>query len=248
MIADFAPPKTDTPIHWALAYAACRNACFPVSTDKKPLTGHGVKDATIDAFVINAWWTRWPHADPAWAVPPGVVVMDLDVDKGADGIRDFAVHEGKAARRCADASGHYAARRSTPRLSTNGATYRNAVKANGSSIDLRTLGGYVVLPAGSNGCDCGRSRSTPRSRMSRNWVSLAPKVEAPLTRRRTGHSRARQRTRARPSSARAWRSKKPRTDSRSDVKQAVLSASAASSARASSTARRPSRRCSRPPT
>ncbi len=62
--------------------------------------------------------------------------------------------------------------------STNGATYRNAVKANGSSIDLRTLGGYVVLPAGSNGGDCGESLDTPLAHVP-GWVAPAPKVEAP---------------------------------------------------------------------
>jgi hypothetical protein len=125
-------------------------AVFPVG-GKRPLTMHGVKDATTDEATVVAWWARWPHADAGWAVPADVVVLDLDVGKGRDGLRDFAAQEAKAAETIETPQA------STPRggrhliFAANGGAYRNGARINGLAIDIRTIGGYVVLPGPGNG-------------------------------------------------------------------------------------------------
>ena len=64
-LTGFAPPNSDSPLDWALAYAAAGLAVFPVGAEKRPLTEHGVKDATTDEAQIRGWWrdglTRTPH-------------------------------------------------------------------------------------------------------------------------------------------------------------------------------------------
>ena len=47
---------------------------------KSPHTAHGFQDASKDAEIITAWWTRWP--DALVGVPTGevtgLVVIDVD--------------------------------------------------------------------------------------------------------------------------------------------------------------------------
>ena len=48
--------------------------------DKKPLTAHGFKDATIDPDVVHVWWTT--HRDALIGVPTGdkFIVIDGDLE------------------------------------------------------------------------------------------------------------------------------------------------------------------------
>jgi hypothetical protein len=161
MVFSFQPPTSTAAVDWALAYAAAGMAVFPVGANKKPLTEHGVKDATTDADQIRAWWARWPHAEIGWAVPSGVVVVDLDRKAGADGLKDFFEHEG------IEADAFETAIAVTPSggrhlvFDAKGEAYKNGVRVNGSPIDLRTSGGYIVLPRSGNGREWLKPLSTP---------------------------------------------------------------------------------------
>ena len=83
---DFQPPSSDAALDWALAYAAAGMAVFPLKADGSPLTERGFKQASTDAEQIQRWWKRWPHAEIGWAVPAGVVVVDLDEKNGKRGL------------------------------------------------------------------------------------------------------------------------------------------------------------------
>jgi AAA domain/Bifunctional DNA primase/polymerase, N-terminal len=140
------------------------------SFDLKMPSG-SLKDATLDAGILRGWWRRWPHAEPAWALPAGLVVVDLDRKQNEDGLRDFAAHEGVSPD---DVSTPQATTPSGGRhlvFAADGAEYRNGVRINGSAIDLRTLGGYVVLPGPNNGRAWLKPLSTP--------IAPAPKWIAP---------------------------------------------------------------------
>ena len=87
---DFHPPAAHAAVEWALAYARVAMAVFPCGADSRPLVERGFKNATTNPGQIRAWWKRWPHAEIGWAVPGGVVVVDLDVKKGKRGLEDFS--------------------------------------------------------------------------------------------------------------------------------------------------------------
>jgi hypothetical protein len=186
-LQDFAPPASGETLAWALAYASIGMAVFPTGTNKKPVIrgGHGFEDATADEPVIRAWWERYPYADPAWALPAGVVVVDLDAKSGRNGRRDFEVLEGKPP----DAV-------ETPIATTpsgglhlfydaGGRTLRQFAGAipGHPGIDTRVGGkGFVVLPAPHNGRRWLKPLSTPLApapawlpeEQSRDVVARAP--------------------------------------------------------------------------
>jgi hypothetical protein len=160
---------------WALAYAAYGFPIFPVSADKTPLVEHGFKDASTDSGVIKGWWRRYPFPDPAWALPPNVVVADLDEKRGKHGLVDFERLEGVDPR---DVVTPIA---STPSggmqlfFDAAGKTYGNKIVIGGTGIDVRTLGGYVVLPAPNNGREWIRRLSTTPMLPAPAWLACAVK-------------------------------------------------------------------------
>jgi Bifunctional DNA primase/polymerase, N-terminal len=62
----------------ALKLARKGVAVFPCGNDKRPLTRHGFKDATIDGATVNDWWTCWP--DALIGVPTGIKFDVIDFD------------------------------------------------------------------------------------------------------------------------------------------------------------------------
>lgn len=82
----------------AITYINQGFSIFPLQVKgKKPLTTHGVKDASKDPAVIKGWWQTWPQANIGIAtglVSGGLCVIDMDIDedKGLNGwksLRDW---------------------------------------------------------------------------------------------------------------------------------------------------------------
>ena len=104
---------------------------------------HGVTDATTDPATITAWWQKWPDANIGGAAgaKSGFDAADPDGEAGLDDLAALEVKHG--------------ALPDTPTSITGGGKHllfkhapgkKNTVKADGLSIDLRTDGGYVILP------------------------------------------------------------------------------------------------------
>jgi hypothetical protein len=74
----------------AFSYIGQGFKVFPVKTDKKPLTAHGLKDATQTQSGVREFWTRWPDAGIAM-VTDGLMVLDFDAKNG--GLESKAVME-----------------------------------------------------------------------------------------------------------------------------------------------------------
>lgn len=139
----------------ALAYAADFGwHVFPCSpANKRPLTAHGVKDASVDPEVIRQWWTKWPNAmiGVATGAVSDLVVLDLDKDaeKGLDG--EASLLELLDGKRLDDTLTSR-----TPRggrhlfFSAGGEEYRNTAGTLGKGIDTRGNGGYVCVPPSVN--------------------------------------------------------------------------------------------------
>ena len=113
--------------------------------------------------MIAQWWTRWPGADPAWAVPHEFVVVDLDMKDGRNGLRDFLDLERLAAddietpQALSPTGGRHLI------YDANGVRFKNSagLKHGSGGIDTRTAGGFIVLPAGQNGREWIKPLSVP---------------------------------------------------------------------------------------
>lgn len=153
-ILDFndAVSQSDKPISVALAYAARGWPVFPCHPlNKRPLTEHGFKEATTDAFQIRAWWKTHPMA--MIGIPTGAKagfwVLDIDTDrsKGKDGLGSLAAHGydlsdlmDTVAGNTASGGYHIFFRYDPGRPVTNA---RGALKP---FLDVRGEGGYIVAP------------------------------------------------------------------------------------------------------
>lgn len=134
----------------AITYIKQGFAVIPLEVKgKRPLTAHGVKDATMDPVIVQSWWDKWENANIGIAtgqVSGGLCVIDMDVDenKGLDGwrtLRDWQDKHGIIAPSwlCKTGRGgyHYYF------LSNEPIQNRVAVIP---GVDVRGDGGYVVAP------------------------------------------------------------------------------------------------------
>jgi Bifunctional DNA primase/polymerase, N-terminal/AAA domain len=132
----------------ALSYAARGWLIFPCDPrTKRPVTEHGLHDATKDENQIRAWWTRWPGAMIGMRTGPesGVWVTDLDVGEGVDGV--------SALERLAEDK-EAIPETITTRTPRGGRHLffkwvdgiRNSAGKISDGVDVRGEGGYVILP------------------------------------------------------------------------------------------------------
>lgn len=135
----------------ALAHAEDRPVfpCHPAT--KAPLTRAGFKDATNDAAIVEQWWKQFPGALIGMPTGPAsglwVLDLDVDVDKGINGIAAFSqIRKGRDRLPATLAS-------RTPRGGLhlfwtwpNRGEIRNSTSQIAPGVDTRGDGGYVVLP------------------------------------------------------------------------------------------------------
>ena len=131
-----------TDLHeWATYYASRGWPVLPlIPNDKRPLTKHGLKDASTDLEQIAEWWSREPNANVGLRTGIAFDVLDIDGPEGIDELnRLFDLHgysdpgpvsvTGKGGRHFLYApTGHGNRARLYP------------------SIDYRGEGGYIVAP------------------------------------------------------------------------------------------------------
>ena len=130
----------------ALDYARNRWPVLPLK-GKKPLTKHGVKDATRDQTQITQWWTMWPDANIGLATGSvsGLLVLDIDIKKGKRGdesLKALEAEHGKLSKtlqsQTASGGSHFVFRMPNVKVKS-----RNGVR---EGIDLLADGKYFVAP------------------------------------------------------------------------------------------------------
>lgn len=114
--------------------------------EKRPLSAHGVKDATTDPAIIRQHWSAHPRANIGIALPPDVVALDIDVKGGVNGFDSLAALERAhgplpATRKVKTPSGGQHLYFSKPA----GRRIKNTVGVR-PGLDVRTHGGYLVGP------------------------------------------------------------------------------------------------------
>ena len=140
------PPTQDTLLlETALAYGRKGRPVFPVKPNKQPLTKHGFKEASTDEEQIHAWWTRWPRAGIAVPTGPDWFVLDVD-DEHA--LAALTADHGPLPPTVEAV---------TPRPGRHFYLHGRVTNSRGAlpdGIDVRGLGGYVLIPPSphENGC------------------------------------------------------------------------------------------------
>lgn len=129
----------------ALEYASWGLPVFPCR-DKRPLTATGFHDATTDPVQIRYWWSQWPWANIGMPTE-GWLVVDIDIPDGCG--RSWPQDDAKRHELESSAMAIV----STPRggrhlwfVAPEHETFRSRAGWPAADIDLRTDGGYVILP------------------------------------------------------------------------------------------------------
>lgn len=141
---------------YALDCAAWGFSVFPIiERGKRPAINGWQTEATQNTEKIELWWSENPRYNigvACGAASGGLVVIDLDIDseKGKDGTKRFSEWlraQGQSGRIdtaivCTGRGGKHLYYRDTQH------TYRNATDLfkDGSGVDIRGEGGYVVAP------------------------------------------------------------------------------------------------------
>lgn len=103
------------------------------------------EESTRDVEKIHAWWTRWPDAGIGVDTgKSGVVVVDLDIKGGVDGVGNWKrLNNGRAPATyySATPSGGWHVWYRDPE-----GKYRNSASEVAPGVDVRAVGGYVVAP------------------------------------------------------------------------------------------------------
>lgn len=151
----------------AIGYAAMGYAVLPCRPgEKRPLTEHGLLDATTDPDVVRGWWQRWPLANVGLAAR-GTLVIDMDPGRpeGWPGGECAAAIEALSPPLARTPRGGYHVWFRRPAE----ACWTNSAGKLAAGVDVRTDGGYVVVPPSCT--PCGEYR----------WLRpLRPLAELPL--------------------------------------------------------------------
>jgi hypothetical protein len=152
-------PFTASHLDAAVTYAQRGWRVFPLAPKSKvPLVpktsgGNGCHDGTTDLTKVRAWWTEHPNAGIGLHCGPGsgVVVLDVDAGKGGpEALQRLESAFGALPQTLISSTGgggrHYFFRAPVGREIKNRVALKGPNGARILGLDVRSEGGYVVLP------------------------------------------------------------------------------------------------------
>jgi putative DNA primase/helicase len=130
----------------ALNYASRGLPVFPCGKDKKPLTGHGFKDATTDHAVIQQWWCQYTNAliGMPTGVASGLFVLDVDMPYGPASLKELERKYGPLPATVMQKTPS-GGRHLFFKHPGKGSKIKNSAGKLGPGLDIRGDGGYVIL-------------------------------------------------------------------------------------------------------
>jgi Bifunctional DNA primase/polymerase, N-terminal len=135
----------------ALRYAERGWHVFPVERrGKRPVTAHGLHDASSDVATVSSWWASYPAANVGIRTGnvSSLVVVDVDGETGMSSIKALIAEHGRfPAAWVRTGSGGWHAYFAHPVLEI-----RNSAGKLGAGLDVRGDGGYVVAPPSIHPC------------------------------------------------------------------------------------------------
>jgi len=151
--------------------------------DKRPLTRHGLHDATTNPAVIALWSIRWPISNLGLRAD-GLYVIDLDGEAGYESLERVEHHLGRLPRTRTQRSRPHHEHRLYALPDDVELTSSTAALANPEGLDVRTgRGSYVVVdpsihPTGSEY----RMDEHPIIDLPLEWVAVLKKRSEPRQR------------------------------------------------------------------
>lgn len=140
------PPKRETPLDYALAYAELGLRVFPLIPQQKiPFkNSSGVKEATTDKEQIRLWWTNIPTANIGIAMGDGLLAIDVDVADGKQGDLSWQTLVEKhglipTIQNITGTGGWHFIFKAPP-----GVRIKNSASKLGPGLDVRGDGGYII--------------------------------------------------------------------------------------------------------
>lgn len=155
----------------ALAYGQRGLRVLPIRPgDKRPLTEHGLHDATTDAMVITAWWQQSRNANIgiATGAASGIWVLDIDGAEGEESLLTLVASTNASLPATVISCTPRGGRHIWFTWPSAGPEIRNSAGKLGTGIDVRGEGGYVLAPPSIGANDIGYTWSANCAR------SIAP--------------------------------------------------------------------------
>jgi hypothetical protein len=136
--------------------ADCRADLFPIDEGRKlPMIKGWQALATSNRAALEAWRRQWPHCGFGWALSAEIVITDLDMSRGQNGIADFQRLDGRDPRSLETPTS------STPKgglhvaWAAGGRSFLNK-RLSGTAIDFKCKGGFIGVPDEIDGIGNGR--------------------------------------------------------------------------------------------
>lgn len=137
----------------AIEYASLGKPVLPVGANKKPLTKHGLLDATTTLTTVERWWELWPTANIAIRTGAISDLVVIDVDNVGDDLEPYLAWDRLQDQR------DEGDRVTQPHVVTPRGGYHYYFRHPGvpvktiappDSFHVRGDGGYVVVPPSTN--------------------------------------------------------------------------------------------------
>jgi hypothetical protein len=133
---------------------------FPIDGRKVPMIKGWQVLATCSRAALEAWRQQWPYCGLGWALPPDVVVTDLDMKVGENGVGDFVRLDGRDPRDIATPTSTSPTGGLHLAWAAGDRSFKNIRLAH-TAIDIKTAGGFVGVPDVINGTGNGREWLRP---------------------------------------------------------------------------------------